>query len=344
MLGSGQSIHSGQGIAAAEDSSPGRAPCATGWSRVRQRRTPSRRLEVALPRCGCPTRAGARCPRSGARLEGRYDVELAEAEAVHPPDPGRRTVGDDGVRADDQSGSTGPILHGQGDIGSHVDVAQETDEDALAETVRRSGPGDAAVASHRPGKGMGRGSSFMAARTSRAQPTDSPARNLALWTRLELGSPVDDKWARHETQLDASRHETQRSRGATQRSRHETQRITRRNSTESLGSGVMEWAANLDAAAFGALVAAASGVLVPRIIERVPEPEPEEADRTTGGPGPGRPGQRATGRTSRGLRPGPTGRRRGSRARRSRTRGPRRRTSRSPTGPACSGSACWRPW
>jgi leader peptidase (prepilin peptidase) / N-methyltransferase len=40
----------------------------------------------------------------------------------------------------------------------------------------------------------------------------------------------------------------------------------------------MDWAANLDAAAFGALVAAASGVLVPRIIERVPEPEPDEAD------------------------------------------------------------------
>ena len=40
----------------------------------------------------------------------------------------------------------------------------------------------------------------------------------------------------------------------------------------------MDWAANLDAAAFGALVAAASGVLVPRIIERVPEPEPEEPD------------------------------------------------------------------
>ena len=41
----------------------------------------------------------------------------------------------------------------------------------------------------------------------------------------------------------------------------------------------MDWAANLDAAAFGALVAAASGVLVPRIIERVPEPEPDEPDR-----------------------------------------------------------------
>jgi leader peptidase (prepilin peptidase) / N-methyltransferase len=40
----------------------------------------------------------------------------------------------------------------------------------------------------------------------------------------------------------------------------------------------MEWAANLDAAAFGAVVAAASGVLVPRIIERVPEPEPDEPD------------------------------------------------------------------
>ena len=38
----------------------------------------------------------------------------------------------------------------------------------------------------------------------------------------------------------------------------------------------MDWAANLDAAAFGALVSAAAGVLVPRIIERVPEPEPEE--------------------------------------------------------------------
>ena len=42
----------------------------------------------------------------------------------------------------------------------------------------------------------------------------------------------------------------------------------------------MEWAANLDAAAFGALVAAASGVLVPRIIERVPEPEPDEPDES----------------------------------------------------------------
>lgn len=55
----------------------------------------------------------------------------------------------------------------------------------------------------------------------------------------------------------------------------------------SLGSGVMDWAANVDVATFGALVAAASGVLVPRIIERVPEPEheaePESAqDATTG--------------------------------------------------------------
>ena len=40
----------------------------------------------------------------------------------------------------------------------------------------------------------------------------------------------------------------------------------------------MEWAANLDVAAFGALVTAASGVLVPRIIERVPEPEPDEPE------------------------------------------------------------------
>lgn len=37
----------------------------------------------------------------------------------------------------------------------------------------------------------------------------------------------------------------------------------------------MDWAANVDAAAFGALVSAAAGVLVPRIIERVPEPPPE---------------------------------------------------------------------
>ena len=38
----------------------------------------------------------------------------------------------------------------------------------------------------------------------------------------------------------------------------------------------MDWAANVDAAALGALVSAASAVLVPRIIERVPEPEPDE--------------------------------------------------------------------
>ena len=41
----------------------------------------------------------------------------------------------------------------------------------------------------------------------------------------------------------------------------------------------MDWAANLDTAAFGALVSAAAGVLVPRIIERVPEPEPDEPAR-----------------------------------------------------------------
>ncbi len=45
----------------------------------------------------------------------------------------------------------------------------------------------------------------------------------------------------------------------------------------------MDWAANLDAAAFGALVSAAAGVLVPRIIERVPEPEPEEPAEDGGG-------------------------------------------------------------
>jgi len=38
----------------------------------------------------------------------------------------------------------------------------------------------------------------------------------------------------------------------------------------------MDWAANVDAAAFGALLSAAAGVLVPRIIERVPEPQPED--------------------------------------------------------------------
>lgn len=37
----------------------------------------------------------------------------------------------------------------------------------------------------------------------------------------------------------------------------------------------MDWAANLDTAAFGAVVSAVGGVLVPRIIERVPEPEPD---------------------------------------------------------------------
>jgi leader peptidase (prepilin peptidase)/N-methyltransferase len=41
----------------------------------------------------------------------------------------------------------------------------------------------------------------------------------------------------------------------------------------------MDWAANVDTAAFAVLLAAASGVLVPRIIERVPEPEPQTADR-----------------------------------------------------------------
>ena len=94
-----------------------------------------------------------------------------------------------------------------------------------------------------------------------------------LWTRLDardlwtpqVGSPRDETRTHHDRA-------TQRHHGS------ETQRITRRNSTRSLGSGVMDWAANLDAAAFGALVAAASGVLVPRIIERVPEPEPEEPD------------------------------------------------------------------
>jgi leader peptidase (prepilin peptidase) / N-methyltransferase len=40
----------------------------------------------------------------------------------------------------------------------------------------------------------------------------------------------------------------------------------------------MDWAANLDTAAFGGLVSAAAGVLVPRIIERVPEPEPHEPE------------------------------------------------------------------
>jgi leader peptidase (prepilin peptidase)/N-methyltransferase len=39
----------------------------------------------------------------------------------------------------------------------------------------------------------------------------------------------------------------------------------------------MDWVSQLDTAAFGALLCAASGVLVPRIIERVPEPEPEDA-------------------------------------------------------------------
>ena len=53
----------------------------------------------------------------------------------------------------------------------------------------------------------------------------------------------------------------------------------------------MEWAANLDAAAFGALVAAASGVLVPRIIERVPEPEPDEPNEPGDADQSGQPGQ-----------------------------------------------------
>jgi leader peptidase (prepilin peptidase)/N-methyltransferase len=46
----------------------------------------------------------------------------------------------------------------------------------------------------------------------------------------------------------------------------------------------VEWAAHVDTAAFGALVSAAAGVLVPRIIERVPEPE---ADVPEGGAGDG---------------------------------------------------------
>jgi leader peptidase (prepilin peptidase)/N-methyltransferase len=40
----------------------------------------------------------------------------------------------------------------------------------------------------------------------------------------------------------------------------------------------MDWAANLDTAAFAAIVSAAAGVLVPRIIERVPEPEAEASE------------------------------------------------------------------
>jgi leader peptidase (prepilin peptidase)/N-methyltransferase len=53
----------------------------------------------------------------------------------------------------------------------------------------------------------------------------------------------------------------------------------------------MDWAANVDAAALGALVSAASAVLVPRIIERVPEPEPDE--EPDGGETPAEHGERA---------------------------------------------------
>src|SRR4051794_21624567 len=48
----------------------------------------------------------------------------------------------------------------------------------------------------------------------------------------------------------------------------------------------MEWAAQLDSAAFSALVCAASAVLVPRIIERVPEPAAEGPSETGSQDGP----------------------------------------------------------
>jgi hypothetical protein len=92
----------------------------------------------------------------------------------------------------------------------------------------------------------------------------------------------------------------------------------------------MDWAANLDATAFGALVAAASGVLVPRIIERVPEPEPDEPDEA----------DRAD---ESGPRPGPTGRRRGSRAPSQPDEGPKETYFAIADRPGSSGSACWRP-
>jgi len=40
----------------------------------------------------------------------------------------------------------------------------------------------------------------------------------------------------------------------------------------------MDWAAHLDTAVFGLVLSAAAGVLVPRIIERVPEPAPEPVE------------------------------------------------------------------
>lgn len=52
----------------------------------------------------------------------------------------------------------------------------------------------------------------------------------------------------------------------------------------------MDLAAHLDTAAFGAILSAASAVLVPRIIERVPEPEPKP-DEPTGPGDPSGPGE-----------------------------------------------------
>ena len=238
---------------------------------------PVARLEVPLPGLGCPValvldgRAGCTSPAevrtSSSPIRKQSTPQIHAAVRSRTTACGLITK----AAAADARSSIGQLDVGSArrrSAGSRTSTPWRT-------SVRDPGPGDA---QRSRAIGHGEGMSWEVRDHGGVLPAAMPSR-----LSLDSGAGPVDELA--DSRSRCGRRGRPLTRRNSARPEPQLERITTRNATDHEAQldeiarvRGMDWAANLDVATFGALVAAASGVLVPRIIERVPEPEPDEPD------------------------------------------------------------------